>query len=122
MQNHLRHARLTYGGIAAFCAAFAFSGCTTWQNNVQSQVTTARTVIDTAKSAGAERYAPDTIQSADKHIAQAQQLIILGKFPDAARAAEQAVADGQLAAAQAQAGGRNAEVQALRQEISSLMQ
>jgi hypothetical protein len=121
MQQQARLLRKILVGTAAVCAALALSACATWRDNVQSQLGDAKKVIDTAKSAGAERYAPETIKSADKYVAQAQQLITLGKFQDASRSVQQALADGQLAKVQAESGGRNAEIQGLREEIASLM-
>lgn len=116
--------RLTYKAVSrmtALCAMLGLGACATWHDNVQSQLNNAKKVIDTAKSAGAERYAPATVKSADMYVAQAQQLIGLGKYQEASRSVQQALADGQLAKVQADGGGRDAEIQSLRAEIASLM-
>lgn len=122
MQPKSIFTRKSIGGITALCAVLGLSGCATWKDSVQSQLNNAKSVITTAKSAGAERYAPDTIKSADNYVAQAQQMISLGKFEAASRSAQRALADAQLAKAQADSGKSTAEVQALRKEIASLTQ
>jgi hypothetical protein len=108
-------------GALVLCAAVGLSACATWRDNVQSQFGTAKTAIDAAKAAGAQRYAPETIKSAESYLAQAQTLLGAGQYQGATRSIQQAVAGAQLAKVQAESGAKNAQVESLRQEIAGLM-
>ncbi len=118
-QNH-RVMCKTIKGMTALCAVLSLGACATWQDNVQSQVDNAKKVIDTAKAAGAERYAPEVVRTADAYAAQASEFISLGKFQEASRTAQQALATGQLAQERTATASRSADIQALRSEISNL--
>lgn len=102
-------------------SAVTLSGCATWQNQVEDQVAKASSTLEAAKVAGASRFAPDIIKSSENYLSQAQQLLQAGKLEDATQSALKASADAQLAIEQAEAGGKNDKIDALRQEIASLM-
>lgn len=113
-------ARTSISGIITLCAVLGLSACATWKDSAQSQLNDARTVIDSAKAAGAEQHAPELIRSADTYVSQAQEFIGMGKFESAARATARANASAELATVQAASGDRDAQIQALRQEIANL--
>lgn len=108
-------------GIAAACVVAALGACASWRDNVHGQLDNARSVVGAAKTAGAERYAPEILASADNYLRQAEQYLIMGKLEDATRNIQQAAADGQLAKAQAETRSTSTQVEQLRQEIASLM-
>ncbi len=97
------------------------TGCSTWQEKTQGIVSKASTSLEKANSLGAEKYAPSTMQSADKYITLAKQALENGKFPDAQRHAEKASVDAQLAGIQASSGERNDKIKSLQEQISKLM-
>jgi hypothetical protein len=79
-------------------------GCATEGPPPSEQVTRARTVIEEADKAGAQRYAAGDLQRAHDELGDAEKANADGKYSDARRYAEAAEVDAELATARASAG------------------
>ena len=88
-------------------------GCATQGPLPTEELTRARTLIDQADKAGAQRYAAADLQRAHDELASAELANGAGKADSARRYAESAAADADLAAARAAAG----EAQHAAQEV-----
>lgn len=122
MKGVLYRRRALFSCAAALAAMLSVSGCATYQQKVQATVDNSKAAIDAAKAAGAEQFAPQTIKSAEDNLAQAQQLLDIGKLQGAQSSAQRALADSQLAQEQAQTAKLNTQIEGLRQEIAALTQ
>lgn len=122
MKGVLYRRRALFSCAAALAAMLSVSGCATYQQKVQATVDNSKAAIDAAKAAGAEQFAPQTIKSAEDNLAQAQQLLDIGKLQGAQSSAQRALADSQLAQEQAQTAKLNTQIEGLRQEIAALSQ
>lgn len=106
--------------VLTMSCALTITGCAGWQSQVETQVSKANELIETAKSAGAARLSPDTVSSAERYLSEAQRLLQQGNLEDATRNAQKASADATLALAQAKAAEKGSRIDTLRQEIASL--
>ena len=81
-----------------------FGGCATQGNPPSEELTRARTVIEQADRAGAQRYASADLQRAHDQLSNAEKANGEKKYDDARRYAESAEADADVASARASAG------------------
>jgi hypothetical protein len=88
---------------AAMACALA-GGCATQGPPPSEEVTRARTVIEQADRAGAQRYAAADLQRAHDQLSDAEKANAAGKYDDARRYAESAEADADVATARASDG------------------
>ncbi len=94
--------------------------CSSMSMKTNELVSTATNLVDLARGAGAEKYAPEMLKSATDYLAEANRSATGGNYIAARRYAERAISDAQLAEAQAQEGSRNAQIAALREEIADI--
>jgi Domain of unknown function (DUF4398) len=80
------------------------AGCATQGPPPSEEVTRARTVIEQADKAGAQRYAAADLQRAHDELSNAEKANGEGKYDEARRYAESAEADGDVASARASDG------------------
>ncbi len=114
-RERLSLAMLTVG------AVLLTTGCSTLQTKTQSVISTASTTLETANALGAEKYAPETMNSANKYMALAKTALGENRFMDAKKYAAKAMAVSDLAGVQAIKNERTSEISALREKISQLM-
>jgi hypothetical protein len=81
-----------------------FWGCATHGNPPSEELTRARTVVEQADRAGAQRYASADLQRAHDQLSNAEKANGEKKYYDARRYAESAEADADVASARASAG------------------
>src|ERR1700719_830756 len=103
------------GFIPAVALACAFAGgCATQGPQPTQEMTRARTLIEQADRAGAQRYAAADLQRAHDELSNADKATAEKKYDDARRYAESAEADADVAAARSQAR----EAQHAAQEVA----
>src|SRR6201996_8993760 len=88
-------------------------GCATQGPQPTEEMTRARTVIEQADKAGAQRYAAADLQRAHDELSNAQKSNAEGKYDEARRYAESAEADADVASARAS----NGEAQRAAEEV-----
>jgi hypothetical protein len=88
-------------------------GCATQGPPPSEEVTRARTVIEQADKAGAQRYAAADLQRAHDELSDAEKSNAEGKYDEARRYAESAAVDADLASARAS----DAEAQRAAHEV-----
>jgi Domain of unknown function (DUF4398) len=86
--------------LAVACA----TGCATQSPELTGEMTRAKTLVDQADRAGAQRYAAADLQRAHDELTNADRAIGEGKYDEARRDAESAAADADVASARAAAG------------------
>ncbi len=103
-------------------AAFAVvaSGCATQGPKPTEQLTRARTVVEQADKAGAQRYAAADLQRAHDQLANADKANSNGKYDEARRYAEAAEVDADVATARASDGEAQRAALELRKSNDSL--
>jgi hypothetical protein len=89
---------------AAVIACGLAAGCATEGPPPSEEVTRARTVIEQADRAGAQRYAAADLQRAHDQLSNAEKANGEGKYDEARRYAESAEADADVATARASDG------------------
>jgi hypothetical protein len=99
--------------------AIAFSGCATTPAPV-ADLAEARTAIERAQAAGAEKNAPVEFRFALDKLARAETAVAAKDGRLAASLAQQSEADAELALARSRNAGVRAEVQAKRDENERL--
>jgi hypothetical protein len=90
------------GGFMVVAACASSGGYPSTVGDAPSNISRAKTVIDDASKAGADSLAPDALQSAKAHLAEADAAQKSGAKDKAAMAARLAVADATYARAVAQ--------------------
>jgi hypothetical protein len=95
-------------------AAVCGGGCATQGPQPTQEMTRAKTVIEQADKAGAQRYAAADLQRAHDQFSNAERANSDKKYDDARRYAESAEADAEVATARASAG----EAQRAAHEVS----
>ncbi|HEX3835597.1 MAG TPA: DUF4398 domain-containing protein [Steroidobacteraceae bacterium] len=98
---------------ATLLACGFIGGCATQGPPPSEEVTRARTVVEQADKAGAQRYAATDLQRAHDELSNAEKSNAEGKYDEARRYAESAAADADLATARAS----DAEAQRAAQEV-----
>jgi hypothetical protein len=102
--------RIVLIAAAAVCAG----GCATQGPQPTQEMTRAKTVIEQADRAGAQRYAAADLQRAHDQFSNAERANGEKKYDDARRYAQSAEADAEVATARASAG----EAQRAAHEVS----
>lgn len=120
LKNRINIGRLSLAMLTVGVVLLA-TGCSTLQTKTQSVVSTASATLETANAAGAEKYAPETMKSANKYMALAKTALGENRFMDAQKYAEKATVDSELAGVQAVKNERSSEISSLREKISQLM-
>ena len=118
-ESNMKHT--TLHPLAAVAAMLAVAGCASTPPPNQ-ELTLARAAIDEAAEADAQRYAARELTSARQNLSRAEAAVQRNDNLVAARLAEQARADAQLAAARARAVNAEQAAQALEQGIETLRQ
>jgi hypothetical protein len=106
---------------AVFLCGFA-GGCATQGPQPTEEMTRARTLIEQADRAGAQRYAAADLQRAHDELSNADKANAEKKYEDARRYAESATADADVAAARAAAGEAQHSAQEVAQSNETLRQ
>ena len=107
--------------LATVAAMLAVAGCASTPPPNQ-ELTLARAAIDEAAEADAQKYAARELTSARQNLSRAEAAVQRNDNLVAARLAEQARADAQLAAARARAVNAEQAADALEQGIDTLRQ
>jgi hypothetical protein len=105
--------------VAYFCAGFG-AGCATEGPVPTQQLTQARTLVEQADKADAQRYAPTDLQRAHDELSSAEKAANDHKYDDARRYAENAQVDADLASARASSGAATRAAEEVNRSISSL--
>ena len=106
---------------AALLCGFA-GGCATQGPQPTEEMTRARTVIEQADRAGAQRYAAADLQRAHDELSNADKATAEKKYDDARRYAESAEADADVATARASAGEAQRAAHEVQQSNETLRQ
>jgi len=116
------------GALACTALAFALNGCATLPPPT-AELATAQQSVSRAEGADADQYAAAEVALARDELSQAQAAMSAGREDDARQLALQAAADADLAHARsrealatAELTQRKAEVEGLRQRLSSEQQ
>jgi hypothetical protein len=91
-------------GLIPVIAIACFGGCATQGPPATDEMTRAKTLIEQADKAGAQRYAAADLQRAHDEFSNAERANGEKKYNDARRYAESAAADADVATARASAG------------------
>jgi hypothetical protein len=86
------------------------------------QLTTARTLVEQADKADAQRYAPADLQRAHDELSSAEKAVNERRYDDARRYAENAQVDADLASARASSGAAQRAAREVDRSIDSLRQ
>jgi hypothetical protein len=112
---------LTLPAIALFIFGLA-AGCAT-QGDVPTQdMTMARTLVEQADKANAQRYAPAELQRAHDELSSAEKAVNDHKYIEARRYAQNAQVDADLASARAHSGEAERAALEVNRSIDSLKQ
>jgi chromosome segregation ATPase len=114
--------RITTLSAIALAAAALVAGCATEGNIPTQQLTQARTLVEQADKANAQRYAPADLQRAHDELSSADKAVTDHKYDDARRYAEKAQVDADLASARASNGEAQRAAQEVNRSIESLKQ
>jgi putative cell wall-binding protein len=98
------------------------AGCATQGPVPTEQLTMARTLVEQADKANAQRYAPADLQRAHDELSSAEKAVNDRKYDDARRYAENAQVDADLASARASSGEAQRAAQEVNRSIDSLKQ
>jgi hypothetical protein len=98
------------------------AGCATQGPQPNDELTRARTVIEQADKAGAQRYAAADLQRAHDELSNAERANGEKKYDDARRYAESAAADADVATARASAGDAQRAANEVMQGNATLKQ
>jgi hypothetical protein len=113
--------RLGFIPVAAMICGFA-GGCATQGPQPTEEMTRARTVIEQADRAGAQRYAAADLQRAHDELSNADKANAEKKYDDARRYAESAEADADVATARSSAGEAERAAHEVTQSNETLRQ
>jgi hypothetical protein len=102
------------------CAVGA--GCASQGPVPTEQLTRARTLVEQADKADAQRYAPADLQRAHDELSSADKAVSDHKYDDARRYAENAQVDADLASARASSGEAERAAREVDRSIDSLRQ
>ena len=98
------------------------AGCATQGPIPNQQIATARTLVEQADKADAQRYAPTDLQRAHDELSSAEKAVNDHKYDDARRYAESAQVDADLASARASSGEAQHAAREVDKSIDSLRQ
>lgn len=98
------------------------AGCATQGPVPTEQLTRARTLVEQADKADAQRYAPADLQRAHDELSSADKAVNDHKYDDARRYAENAQVDADLASARASSGEAQRAAREVDRSIDSLRQ
>ena len=98
------------------------AGCATQGPVPTEQLTMARTLVEQADKANAQRYAPADLQRAHDELSSAEKAVNDRKYDDTRRYAENAQVDADLASARASSGEAQRAAQEVNRSIDSLKQ
>lgn len=98
------------------------AGCATQPPIPSEQITKARTLVEQADKADAQRYAAADLQRAHDELSNAEKAVNDHKYADARRYAEDAQVDADLASARASSGEAQRAAQEVNRSIESLRQ
>jgi hypothetical protein len=98
------------------------AGCATQGPIPTQQLTTARTLVEQADKADAQRYAPADLQRAHDELSSAEKAVNDRKYDDARRYAENAQVDADLASARASSGEAQRAAREVDRSIDTLKQ
>jgi hypothetical protein len=104
----------------AFLSAGLGAGCATQGPVPTQQLTVARTLVEQADKANAQRYAPADLQRAHDELSSADKAVADHKYDDARRYAESAQVDADLASARANSGEAAHAAEEVGRSIDSL--
>jgi hypothetical protein len=104
------------------CVCGLGAGCASQGPIPTEQLTTARTLVEQADKADAQRYAPADLQRAHDESASAEQAVNKHQYDDARRFAEDAQVDADLASARASSGEAQRAAREVDRSIDSLRQ
>jgi hypothetical protein len=113
--------RLGFIPAAALICGFA-AGCATQGPQPTEEMVRARTVIEQADRAGAQRYAAADLQRAHDELSNADKANAEKKYDDARRYAESAEADADVAVARSSAGEAERAAHEVTQSNETLRQ
>jgi Domain of unknown function (DUF4398) len=105
---------------AILCGVAA--GCATQGPQPTEEMTRARTLIEQADRAGAQRYAAADLQRAHDELSNADKATADKKYDDARRYAESAAADADVASARSSAGEAEKAAHEVQQSNETLRQ
>jgi hypothetical protein len=114
--------RITTLSAIALTAAAIVAGCATEGNIPTQQLTQARTLVEQADKANAQRYAAADLQRAHDELSSADKAVTDRKYEDARRYAEKAQVDADLASARASSGEAQRAALEVNRSIESLKQ
>jgi Domain of unknown function (DUF4398) len=106
----------------ALVACVLGAGCATQGPIPTEQLTRARTLVEQADKADAQRYAPADLQRAHDELSSADKAVSDHKYDDARRYAENAQVDADLASARASSGEAQHAAREVDRSIDSLRQ
>jgi Domain of unknown function (DUF4398) len=106
----------------ALVACALGAGCATQGPVPSEQLTRARTLVEQADKADAQRYAPADLQRAHDELSSADKAVSDHKYDDARRYAENAQVDADLASARASSGQAQHAAREVDRSIDSLRQ
>lgn len=109
------------GGLTLGVAMLALAGCATVPPP-DASMNQAQALLQSARDAGAADYDPVDLGFAQAKFQQAQSAMATRKYADAAKLAEEARADAELARMRSQLGSARAQIQAKVEENTGLRQ
>jgi uncharacterized protein DUF4398 len=116
------HHRISTVFAIALLASGLEAGCAT-QGDVPTQdMTMARTLVEQADKANAQRYAPADLQRAHDELSSAEKAVTDHKYIEARRYAEEAQVDADLASARAHSGEAEHAALEVNRSLDSLRQ
>lgn len=104
----------------AAATALVSAGCATQGARPDAEITRARTLIEQAERAGAQRYASLEVGQARDKLEQADQAMHKGENEQARNRANEAAADAELALARASSGEAQRSAQEVQKSIEDL--
>jgi hypothetical protein len=112
---------ITFSALALVTAVLG-AGCATEGPIPTEQLTMARTLVEQADKADAQRYAPADLQRAHDELSSAEKAANDRKYDDARRYAENAQVDADLASARASSGEAQHAAREVDRSIETLKQ
>lgn len=106
----------------AACSLFALAGCAGEAERPTAEVARAKTLIEQAEKAGAQKYSAAELQQARDKLQMVETAVKAGKGERALHLAQEASADAELASARAASGEAQRAAAEVAQGTSSLQQ